>query len=214
MSDMLTDRPAGPVETVTPDELLADAIRPDGAPAGPYADRPDDPWEVTGTRTAEWAMQMIRAAHARFVDRTEGAFDRIRWHEEQIAELRGFVDSRAAERDGTVGFFEGKLIGWLRRIRAAEIGKGVPDKYQTKSVPLPGGVVKSRAARPRVDIVDVDAFVEWAESTDDAAGLVRRVPKPDLRGLRSYVRVSGEAPPGVEWVEASEDDRAYAVEVT
>lgn len=193
---------------VSADELLADALRPDDAPD---VNDPDSPWEITGHKTADWAVNQIRAAHAQFARETVHLRDAREALEKRLAELDEHIAARARHRDHTVDFFEAHLKAWTRRQRLDEIAADVDPDKAVKSVPLAGATVKSRAGQDRIDVLDAAEVVEWA-AVHDAVEVAWREPKVDGRKLRSWVRSTGVVPAGVMVEPAGEDARTYWVD--
>lgn len=202
---------------VSPDAVIADALIPDGAPdyapgTGHYPEPDESVWQIDGRRTAEWALAKVRAAHQGYADATAPAREAIDILQARIDELSEFIAREGEQRDHTVGFFTGHLTAWLRRLRRKDLDDGIAPDKATKSMKLAGGTVASRAGQDRVDVTDAIELCEWADSTE-GEDFAMWVPKVDQRKLRAYITESGEVPPGVTVIPASEDDRSYRVDI-
>lgn len=205
---------------VSPDALIADAMRPDDAPDPEFADMLDrvrsEPWEITGRRSAEWCIARARQAQEECAAATEPARVQIEALQARIDVLTEFIAKEETRRDHDVAFFTGHLTAWLRKLRRKDLDDGIDPDKATKSIRLAGGSVTSRAGRDRVEIDDGNILCGWAFGHDDVPGvrgIAEAVPKVDQRKLRAYIKATGEVPPGVTLTPAAEDDRSYGVDI-
>lgn len=184
-------------EIRSPEDIIASRLAPEEN-AGDST-----PWEISDERGAEWALARIRLEHRRCDEDTFAARDAIDALQEEIDRLRGFVADREAQRDGTVLFFQGKLVAYLRMLRI--------DDPKKASIKLSNGWVKSRAGR---DTVEVEAPLlvaqQAAEQGFDFATWEPKVNKPKLL---AHIKATGEIPDGARLITADPDDRTYSVEV-
>lgn len=194
---------------VDPDAVIAAALIPD--PDAPDAD--GQPWEVRSHRAADWCVARIRSAHEQFHQETAHLRDALDALEQRAAEIREHIDGRAEQRDRTVEFMEGRLVAWLRHLRADAIAAGDDPDKAPKSVTLTGGKVRSRAGRDRVEVADAATVAKWA-ADNDAATVAWWEPKVDRRAVARYVKADGVVPAGVDFQPATEDERTYSVEVS
>jgi hypothetical protein len=188
---------ADPIDIRSPEDVIEEATRQHAGTA-PL----DAPWEVTDRGGAEWAIAKIRQARRTWDEETCAAHASIDALEEEIDRLGAFIEARRAEREQAESFFEGKLTAWLRRLRAED---------GTTSVKLTGGTVKSRAASERVEVFDA---VELAENAV-ARGhdYATHTPKVDKRKLLAHIKATGEIPYGADFIQPTDDDVHYSVEV-
>lgn len=170
-----------PVFLASPDDEWADTLEPERA----------ERWQITGTETAAWAMGKVAAAHA---DLDELKRQAAEW-KQRVDE---WLEHESAPLVRRIEFFSGHLERYALDVREAD-----PKK---KSLVLPSGVVKTRVSNPRVEVVDDEAFVEWAAV--NAPDAVRVVRKPLVSALawedRDGVPVAdgGEIIPGLAVVPA------------
>jgi phage host-nuclease inhibitor protein Gam len=153
-------------------------------------------WEVDGPGSGEWAMRKLAATEAEAGEVREQAqawVDEIRrWEEAQLRPLA----SRSA-------YFTERLTRWLRALREAD--------PKRKSYPLPSGTVSSRTVAPKVEIVDADEVIGWAENCLQPAQVeavvkiersvrlaeLKKVAKVDADGFAMRDPDTGMAIPGV-----------------
>jgi len=181
----------------------------DPIPAPESDDR--ERFRVYDDSAASWAMRKLRAIRekqAEIIKIAEAERERIEtWAHDAVSSL-------APDE----AYFTGLLTDYARRERT-ESGR--------KTIDLPHGKIKSRAAQPKYVFTDPAAFIAWAKETGHA-DLVRVKEEPDLTAVKAVLRVpqiddwhesaaasvidpaSGEVAPGVE-VELR--GATYAVEV-
>ena len=71
-----------------------------------------------------------------------------------------------------------------------------------KTVDLPNGQLKIRKKPDRVEIKDPELFIKNATSD-----MLRTIPenyKPDLNGIKNFIKRSGKIPQGVEYIDGEE----------
>lgn len=106
--------------------------------------------------------------------------------DDEVALIEGYRQSETARLQRKLDF-----IAWQLQQFAQGTGE--------KTIRLVRGVLKMRQGRDRCEISDESAFLKVA----GRLGLLRTVPaesKPDLTSLVSYVKRTGEVPPGVNYI--------------
>ena len=73
-----------------------------------------------------------------------------------------------------------------------------------KTLDLPSGQLRRRAGRERVDIVQEEVFIDWAEKAGMHDTLIRVKKAVDKKAALQFVKDTGEEPPGLE-LNVSED---------
>jgi hypothetical protein len=191
-------------EIRSPEDIIADALRPD------THERPTDVeigtgwnWEISDTRAADWAIAKIRQEHRACDDETFTARVAIDALDAERARLAAFVADREEQRDRTCSFFEGKLTAYLRLLRL--------DDPKRTSLKLSGGTIKSRAARDRVEIDDLERVAEIAAVEGFDFGTF--VPQVNKVELLKHIKATGDVPDGARLIVATDDDRTFTVEV-
>jgi phage host-nuclease inhibitor protein Gam len=151
---------------------------------------------------ATWAIRKLRSLRSR-----KAEIDKIAADEEQ--RIRDWRDDALSSLTGDDAYFAGILIDYARRQRDAE-GR--------KSISLPYGTIKSRAAQPRVQVTDPAGFMAWARASHP--DMIRIKEEPDLTAIKAAADISGsqavdpstgEIIPGVA---VEQRDATYTVEVT
>lgn len=92
--------------------------------------------------------------------------------EAELATLKRWRDDALAIPKRRARFYEVHLVRWLRGRQALN------DKR--KSLPYPGGKIRSRAGSVGVEIVDKPAFVAWAAAKPEVAAACLRYNEPDI----------------------------------
>lgn len=158
------------------DEHLETVLAPEGAPSDqdiieaaegvPWA---DEPWRPEDESAADWvARKALRAAQTLAAKQAQR--DRL------VAQADAWLASERKRLDSTIAWAEGLLADWL----AGEIDA---DPKGKKSRELPCGVVVKRTAgRTTTEIVDLEAFKDWAEGNGHVE-LLRIKVEPDKREL-------------------------------
>lgn len=158
-------------------------------------------FRVENDSQAAWAMRKLRAI------RTKQAEAEAIAHAEHERIEAWLADAKKAT-SGDEAFFEGLLIAYAMRQRVTE---------NRKSITLPHGSIKSRAAQPSVKVADADAFIMWAKTYGPE--FIRTKVEPDLSAIRRDCDLSGneavnmatgEVVPGVI---IQQRDATFSVEV-
>lgn len=126
----------------------------------------------------------------------------------EIARIRAWVDDRTAGLDRRADMLRGALEGWV-----------LADPRKTISTPY--GVIRRIAARPRVEITDVDAVVafalaggrlDWLRITPSKSALAHAGqpgPRVEVEGVDgpacAAVDINGEVIPGIVFAERAQD---------
>jgi len=135
------------------DDLVA-ALRPPTVPADPDDGTAADTlgeWAVADLDEANWIATKVGRLKARRAEITRAA-DAAR------ARIAEFEADATKGLDADLAYYLGRLAMFHRAIYAQ-------DRKQ-KTVKLAGGTLNSRAGAVSVDVVDVDAFVAWAEANE------------------------------------------------
>lgn len=148
-------------------------------------------WRIEDPGSAEWAMRRFGEAAARLAE-----------IETQAREWRDRVDAWAKAESAEPGrreaYFAERLTEWAKRQRRAT---GVATSR------VPSGSVATRAAQPRIEVVDAEALASWIEANlpTIAEEIVRRTVSVPVTAVRKLghtkddllVTPEGEAVPGV-----------------
>jgi hypothetical protein len=185
-----------------PDHL--DAISWDGG----FANVPEDAdarerFKVVDDSAATWTMRKLAALRKR-----EAELDAIAAQETE--RIRQWRAAQAATLEPDIAYFEGLLI---------EYAKNERDQNGRKSIVLPHGKIASRAGSERVDVVDADAFIKWAQANSPL--LVRVRAEPDKTAIKANLlnqgadgaidKTTGEIVPGVAFIKS---DTTYSIDIS
>lgn len=118
----------------------------------------------------------------------------------ELATLNRWRDDALAAPKRRARFYEVHLVRWLRGRQALN-----PNR---KSLPYPGGKIRSRAGSVGVEIVDKPAFVAWAAAKPEvAAACLRYQTEPDI-----LIAASGDKVyPGLKSILAEKDGDLVAL---
>lgn len=184
---------------------------------GPFAadeaghEEPEDRvrhWRIEDRGAAEWAMRR----YAEAASRRSAIEDQAReWHD-RVELWAKAEDAEPARREA---YFAERLVEWAKRERRAT-GQA--------TMRLPSGSIATRAAQPRVEVVDPEALAAWIEESlgeEAAKSMVRRVvtvPTAVARKLGhakddQWVSEHGEAIPGVK-VTLADPEFPYTATIT
>lgn len=176
--------------TTIDDRTDIEAIDPDDPQTWDEPER--EAWRITNDGVADWSMRKLARAQQerqRIVDRFEEAMRDLTQRRDHAL--------RRPERD--IEFFGHHLSEYHAALY--EAGKA------GTTYPLAYGNLTSRQQPARVEIIDADAFTEWAEGTN-RLDLLRVKVEPDKTALKrlphkdgSIVDEEGEVVPGVVVVE-------------
>lgn len=168
----------------------AETYRPDGRDLEIVDDAPlevpADAIQVTGYLRQ---LARLRQRSARLVDLYNAERRQL---DEWLEEEKGKLDRRAAHYEQVIG-------DWHRAVLAEE-----PDRTR---VSLPTGTLQRRSLPQRVDVVDFEAFRNWAVDHGIHEQVLRMKVEVDKRGLRDLLADDGLVPPGVEVADGG--DRIY-----
>lgn len=95
-----------------------------------------------------------------------------------------------------------RRLGWL--VMALENYARNEDR---KTVRLPNGTLKLRAAQPTLE-VDEEAFFA-AHPPEELVRIIPEQRKPDKKAIRELVKSTGEVPEGCEWTEPDQPTFSY-----
>lgn len=139
-------------------EALDEALAPDRTLGDHHSDEAREKWRIDGERTADWALRRLA--------RGRDHMDRVRrLANEEHAAIDEWV-ARELERDERdERFFVGKLREWMEELRA--------NGDDRKTISYPGGKLRRKAGRTRVEIDDEAALLAWLEEhVDDLEAVV------------------------------------------
>lgn len=106
--------------------------------------------------------------------------------EEEQTIIQNFALRRAAKFQDRIDRLASKLETYVR-----ETGE--------KTITLPHGVLKIRKKQDKVEICDLDAFLENASPL--MLSTVPETAKPDIAGIKAWIKMTGgKIPPGVQLV--------------
>lgn len=103
--------------------------------------------------------------------------------------IKSWALSKASKLQDRVTFIEQKLESY---IRAEEL----------KTVSLPNGTLKLRKNPDKVEITDMDVFLSKANK--DMLTIIPEQLKPDLNKIKTYIKMKGEIPAGVNIIAGEE----------
>ena len=104
--------------------------------------------------------------------------------------IKEWVIARNSKLQDKVDFLTLKLENFIR-----EEGK--------KTIDLPHGTLKIRKLPDKVEITDMETFLQNANQ--DVVNIVPESVKPDLNKIKTYIRNSGRSLPGVTIIEGKEE---------
>ena len=174
----------------------------------PTADEVDEtPPVPDNIEEADWQVRRLARIRRRMAENEALAAA-------EIALARKWCQEENAKLERTASFFEQSLTAFHAQLLESDAKR--------KTVSLPGGTLKARKHPDRVDVVDADLFVRWAQA--EKPELVRTKVEPDKsaikrllgagpsageRGLALVDPATGEAAPGVVLVEG---ETSFAVD--
>jgi hypothetical protein len=132
----------------------------------------ENPWQIDGTGSAEWAMAQITRANDELAELKAQADD---WR----TRIDAWLAHESARPKATKAFFEAHLERYAIAMREAD--------PKRKSLALPSGVVKTTAKGPAVKVEDEKAVLAWAvQHAPDAVALD---PRLKVTVLREHVQI-------------------------
>lgn len=134
-------------------------------------DDPADSFRIENDEQAAWAMRKLLAARIRHDDN-----ERIADAERQ--RIDHWIEYVNAKHDRDIAYFEGILVEYASRQRAAE---------DRKSIDTPYGVVKSRAGQPKINVLDADEFIQWAKQGHEDLLTVKV--SPSLAAIKALAEI-------------------------
>jgi len=132
--------------------------------------------------------------------RCDHALQTIAVLENRIAEIENLADQERVIIDEWSNKETAKLQGqidWLARQLEAYVRSG-----DEKTINLSHGSIYLRQGKPKVDVIDMEAFMQIAEKK----GLLRTKPSeklPDLNAIHNYIRAYKLPPPGCSYTPAT-----------
>lgn len=110
--------------------------------------------------------------------------------EKEVEIIRNWALDKNSKLNDKIEFLKSKLEGFLR-------------ERNEKTLDLPNGIIKIRKKPDRVEVTDVDLFLQNAKPE-----MLRFIPesyKPDINSIKKYIKLSGgKVPQGVEYLEGEE----------
>ncbi|MBZ0184480.1 MAG: host-nuclease inhibitor Gam family protein [Melioribacteraceae bacterium] len=103
--------------------------------------------------------------------------------------IKSWALSKASKLQDRITFIEQKLESY---IRAEEL----------KTLSLPNGTLKLRKNPDKVEITDMDVFLSKANK--DMLTIIPEQLKPDLNKIKTYIKMKGEIPVGVNIISGEE----------
>ncbi len=110
--------------------------------------------------------------------------------EEESKIINDWALNRSSSIQDKINFLRLKLESFTR-----EEGK--------KTIDLPHGVLKIRKQPDKVEIIDMDIFLEQAKG--EMLTVIPESVKPNLNNIRAYIKSSGRVPAGVNIIEGKEE---------
>lgn len=117
------------------------------------AEKPETPWNISGDRTATWALRKIAEAEAE-LRRIKDAAD------QEIKRVSAWRDRAGRQPQRTADFFRDRLREYLRAL--IEEGKVKLTSKGGGTYKLPAGDLTRRAGSTSVEFYDEEAFIAWA----------------------------------------------------
>jgi phage host-nuclease inhibitor protein Gam len=147
------------------------------------------PWTPATIRDLEWCLERIGEAEAEAAEIDAQANAAIEAIEKRRSEIVGKSTRRA---------------DWFRALATtyAQTHRDEIVRGKVKSRELLGGTVGFRASGEKVTVTDPAAVIAWAQ--EKHLDLLDLKPKIDKRALDRFVLSTGEIPPGVDVVPATE----------
>lgn len=117
--------------------------------------------------------------------------DNFQESEKEVEIIRNWALSKNSKLNDKIEFLKTKLESFLR-------------ERNERTLDLPNGIIKIRKKPDRVEVTDVDLFLQNAKPE-----MLRLVPesyKPDINSIKKYIKMSGgtKIPKGVEYLEGEE----------
>lgn len=113
----------------------------------------------------------------------ESTFDQAQKESEIIHDWALRKNQKTSER---IELLKSKLEVWLRNSKQ-------------KTMDLPNGILKIRKKPDKVEVIDLDAFLNNA--TEEMVIVVPEQIKPSLSGIKAVIKRSGRIPKGVQLIE-------------
>ena len=132
-------------------QSLEEFLASDGQPSGFDF---SEAFSISNDDEALWAMRRLAQAQRR-VDEVK------RQAQIEIDRINRWILATVESDGRTVDYFERILGDYMMRVRESEVDG-------RKSLSFPDGAVTSRVVSPKVEVTDLDAFLNWAEANGHA----------------------------------------------
>lgn len=96
---------------------------------------------------------------------------------------------------------QGQVDGIMSQLESLIKDRNEKDK-SVKSIDLPHGLIRLHKTPNKVEVSDLDKFMSVA--TSDMITAVSEQLKPNLNGIKKYVKLSGRIPEGISIIEGTE----------
>lgn len=110
--------------------------------------------------------------------------------EKEVEIIRNWTLSKNSKLNDKIEFLKTKLESFLR-------------ERNERTLDLPNGIIKIRKKPDRVEVKDIELFLQNAKPE-----MLRLIPesyKPDINSIKKYIKLSGgKVPQGVEYLEGEE----------
>lgn len=110
--------------------------------------------------------------------------------EQEVQIINDWAMNKNAKTQERINFLKQKLEKFIR-------------DQDKKTIDLPNGTLKIRKKPDKVEVKDLDLFLQHANK--DMITVVPESIKPNLSGIKSVIKMSGRVPEGVELIEGQED---------
>lgn len=143
----------------------------------PDVDEVDHELDVPANiEAADWQVRRLVRLRRRMAENEATAAS-------EIQVIRTWLAEENARLQRSAAFFEQSLTAFHQQL--------LDDDPKRKTVSLPAGTLKARKHPDRVDVVDVDLFVRWAQA--EKPELVRTKVEPDKTAIKKLLGVGPEA---------------------
>ena len=167
------------------------------APSPAYRDEEneavDETWSIKDLPTADWALSRLGALEREMAENqaiATAAVERILLRTDKL---------NATARRGAE-FFRRVLATYAEQHRPELLGSG-----KKKSRALLHGSLGWRSRAEKLEVVDGEVVLAWAQMQPVETGVLRIKEELDRKALAALFKKTGELPPGTELEPASED---------
>lgn len=179
------------------EELAAEVI-PDVMGLGPQNEQEEElaKWRIADKATAAWAMEKL-AGYVRQQEENQAVAD------DRMEAVREWCRRENAKFDYSIEFFTEQLRVWhMSLVTADPTDEEAWKKEKFKTINLPDGAVVVRKGSYSTTIEDpteFGIFVENHKDDPDVESMVQRIVQPVKANVATWIKETGEIPPGVRY---------------